>query len=970
MTIAGKMATFKIIVCLHLVTSLRVHAMDMEKSKNGDSPLDSGYYRHRPSFMRHGAHTGRRQKNQTETLGDRAEFEDPGSKQMKSAEKGVIVPLILKNNSWSEVALPPPTLSKDSGAPKSMTSGKTSSTDSDLEPFDPLDDSPRRRLSLDVTNAPAVTHGPSLGRQQTRGRARTFSATPTQPPRSYSPLPSEHLPRVGAIREWDPLWEKDRLSSSTLRPRSPGRGSEFGQKSGDGTAPFEEPQNPVKKPKQKFPSHKGGKTVNDTVTDSHSPPQKERTSNVPQKTTKTPKTALRPDEGRANKPVEVIAQPVFPKPTKSPKKHTEKPVMKTKPTDAPRRSTTPLLQGTTRMLEDPVISKGESKPQEIGPEEKSEKEVVVPHGGGGKDKNHVGPDDGHHKDTKPIIVISPTEKEPKWTKYPPLTPLVAKVTTTSRPFTPEFYVTVKLTMSWREFCLRRAEFKGLVVTLFEESSKAFVISVDQVVVMYEDEHCGLRQRYVRRIEIVVDLFIRDKPGEYSKTLTEMCFKAFKDGMEILRKSFDYKILEFNLSGSKESPYSTTRRSGPALGTGIIVAIVIAAIAGFCLLVLLLLQLIYRRRSKGKTMRPYVGEAYLGHTANNSLDSIAMTARHLASPNRYSAAGFMNPGLELNANMDKQYPIYHPSNVVVFPGLPSFNLDMEAIEAEFGQLPNNMPRLSEVPAGAEHKNRYANVIPIPETRVHLRQKGEDKATEYINANYVKGHRDRPKAYIATQAPVRNTIEDFWGMVWEQQTKVIVMATGLDESGMSKCEEYFPRSDGVDNTLMFGDFMVVLKLQDVRQDYILSGLTLKDVERNLCREVVHFWYTGWPCQGVPESALSIIHFLLHVQAYQRKAKAPEIIHCSPGTGRTGTLMAIDISMKAFEDKGAADVLNTVYKLRQDRAGAVQTKEQYAFIYKAINEYALMLSEPTLCPEENGLPSRSSRVGTSHDDMMKKY
>ena len=61
-------------------------------------------------------------------------------------------------------------------------------------------------------------------------------------------------------------------------------------------------------------------------------------------------------------------------------------------------------------------------------------------------------------------------------------------------------------------------------------------------------------------------------------------------------------------------------------------------------------------------------------------------------------------------------------------------------------------------------------------------------------------------------------------------------------------------------------------------------------------------------------------------------PAIVHCSAGIGRTGVLIALDVGIEGLL-KGEAkfDALRIVSTLRQDRAGMVQSRDQYRFIHQ---------------------------------------
>nr|XP_045593194.1 mucin-3A-like isoform X2 [Procambarus clarkii] len=442
-------------------------------------------------------------------------------------------------------------------------------------------------------------------------------------------------------------------------------------------------------------------------------------------------------------------------------------------------------------------------------------------------------------------------------------------------------------------------------------------------------------------------------GKINPNLTKQ-FPLFPMDLEI-SKNLTYlisKVSQLEVMTAKDDlvgPIITDplHEKAAAVGTSIIVIIVVCSIVGVTIIVALLFfscpyvfKMVVKRRGAtnnyyGRRCTPVSMDAY-------SMDSVSVY-RSFRRKSKRRASG-RSVKSYLNQAFDDPNG---PTRLLNFAKLTHFISDIDGVYEEFGTIPVNMPKYDELPSGVEDKNRYANVIPVPETRVLLKQLKDSRNSEYINANYVRGARNESKYYIATQAPLDDTVADFWRMIWEQETKVVVMLTDFVEKGIDKCADYLPPSETLDCHRLYGDFQVTLKSRDMREKFVVSNVQLKNLENNLVREVAHMWFTGWPASGVPNEETAFISFILDVRRTRKKlrAKGPIVIHCSPGTGRTGTLLACDIVMRQFEDQRSVDVPRTVYSIRRDRAGAVQTKEQYAFIYRVINFYASKLTSGNL-------------------------
>jgi len=81
------------------------------------------------------------------------------------------------------------------------------------------------------------------------------------------------------------------------------------------------------------------------------------------------------------------------------------------------------------------------------------------------------------------------------------------------------------------------------------------------------------------------------------------------------------------------------------------------------------------------------------------------------------------------------------------------------------------------------DRYSDIKPYKFNTVQISSK-----TGYINASPIN-IRDKKNYFISTQGPKPETVEDFWTMVSDYNSNVIVMLCKVTEGGRRKCENYW-------------------------------------------------------------------------------------------------------------------------------------------------------------------------------------
>ncbi|XP_062353247.1 receptor-type tyrosine-protein phosphatase C isoform X3 [Cinclus cinclus] len=286
-------------------------------------------------------------------------------------------------------------------------------------------------------------------------------------------------------------------------------------------------------------------------------------------------------------------------------------------------------------------------------------------------------------------------------------------------------------------------------------------------------------------------------------------------------------------------------------------------------------------------------------------------------------------------------------------------ELSLLEAEFQRLPSYMGWRTQNTGNREEnksKNRNANIIPYDFNRVPIRheedcsKEGEhdsdessdedsdsEESSKYINASFITGYWG-PKAMIATQGPLQETVSDFWQMVFQRKVKVIVMLTELKEGDQELCAQYWGEGkqtyDGIE-----------VQMADVNSgpSYTIRAFDVAHLKTKETQKVYQYQYHKWSGCDVPETPKDLVSMILNIKQKlparpvtedsRRTRSVPLLVHCCDGSQQTGIFCALMTLLESAEKEEVIDVFQVVKSLRRNRLGVVSTLEQYQFLYDAI-------------------------------------
>nr|CDS30382.1 receptor type tyrosine protein phosphatase [Hymenolepis microstoma] len=317
----------------------------------------------------------------------------------------------------------------------------------------------------------------------------------------------------------------------------------------------------------------------------------------------------------------------------------------------------------------------------------------------------------------------------------------------------------------------------------------------------------------------------------------------------------------------------------------------------------------------------------------------------------------------------------PIPVAMFPAIYENKLAKGILKYEFEVVQGEMDEGGFCSAAFfeenETKNQNRHIVPYNDNCVVLEPEPGSEDSTYINASWIDGQ-EQERKYIATQGPNMNTISDFWRMVWQYNCQCIVMVTSLFEHARLQCERYWPAF-----SCTFGTINVTSRDAISTAQYTIREFRVyKNDDPQVKRIIRQFQLDSWNKNSLPLIG-AVIEFTAKLYAWRQTRNGPIIVHCSDGSGRTGTFICINELLDVIrKDNIGANIPLAQYTLKvaTARPRMIDSVEQYSFIYTVLAEWVRSGGETSIpiikLPEVVQQLQKPLRSGYGTGNCTSKY
>ncbi|WKY11773.1 hypothetical protein Q1695_003384 [Nippostrongylus brasiliensis] len=224
-----------------------------------------------------------------------------------------------------------------------------------------------------------------------------------------------------------------------------------------------------------------------------------------------------------------------------------------------------------------------------------------------------------------------------------------------------------------------------------------------------------------------------------------------------------------------------------------------------------------------------------------------------------------------------------------------------------------------------KNRFLDVVCLDHSRVKLTFE-VPPCSNYIHASWVRFEK-HDRVFIATQAPLENTTEDFWRMIFQESCSAIINLTN-DAEDTDRNVPYFPDKPGA-----FANYGRMFMDEETR----FTIYTLEVLPDGCSNSQLLKLIKAKSDSGKSPSTTMILRMLRIVSTADRVDGGPVVVHCVSGVGRAGTVILIDVILqRLFANKLTVDLVEIFQQLRNQRASCIQREAQFLFVVASVVDY----------------------------------